>query len=90
MSPSLREEFEAIRSGGLCVQAFSLLTRQGTTSVMTATSLWAPSGRGRISFEHWAKDVPYERNLADEVMQALAKTDWARRAWRNPTLDTDM
>lgn len=84
----MREQFDAIKAGGICIQALSLSTRQGTTTVSHATSLWHPHGRGRIVFEHGALDVPFEKDLIAVLVNVIAQTDWARRAYRSPGLDT--
>lgn len=85
---TLSERFEAIKAGGLCVQVFTCVTLSGDSGLSWSTSLWSPHGRGRLLFERGALDVPFRGDLIRPFVDALATTDWARRSYHAPGLDT--
>lgn len=78
----LDDEHQAVNDGGLVIQVIGLATQRSVTDLTCTTSLWSPRGSGRISYDRWGRRVPKDVNLWDAILSAIAKTDWARRSYR--------
>lgn len=80
----LEREKRALDAGGLVIQGVILATQRAVTDLTIVTSVWSPEGFGRVSYSTWQRRVGLDMNLLDTIMSGIAKTDWARRGYRQP------